>query len=164
MPLFVHEFCDYPNLKNEDNGWWEYDPDTGKVYNRRGGWHMYHEHPLQEFKEATWDEIIALTIRDDSYATGWIAPSGEWFGCAPEDHVNFAIYYLNTTEEQLEQDGWIKVTEIPIWLYRNDRDLWRGRYEYHFLNPYKYITKAQEKTLAEHGLELTEYDREYNLQ
>ena len=164
MPLFVHEFIDYPNLKNHDNGWWEYNPDTGKVYNRNGGWHDFHEHPLQEIKEMTWDEVIAMTVRNDNCATGWIAPDGEWFGCEPMDHVDLARYYLKTTEQDLEEKGWIKITEVPFWLYRNEPELFPGRYEYHFLNPYKYITKAQEKTLAEHGIELTEYDRKYNLQ
>lgn len=163
MALFVHEFVDYPNLKNHDNGWWEFDENTQKVYNRNGGWHELHYHPMNEFKEMTWDEVIAMDVRDDTCYTGWVSPDGTWYGCEPMDHELMARCYFKTTEEKLENEGWIKVTEIPSYLLAMAPDVYPDRYEYHFFNPYGYITKAQEKTLAEHGIELTEYDRKYNL-
>ena len=164
MPLFVHEYYDTPSQKNIENGWWEYRPETGKVYNRNGGWHNFSEHPMQEFKEGEWPDIIAMTIRDDSLLTGWIAPDGEWYGCESTEHVSLANYLLKTSERDLEERGWIKVTEIPWYLHREDPTNWPNRYEYyHFSNTHR-ITKAQEKTLADHGLELKPYDIRHNLE
>lgn len=137
--LFVHEFMEYNDGSVRENGWWEYNPDTETVYNRNGGWHTYHHRPEEEIIESTWDEILARTIRDDSCITGWIAPDGEFFGCAPMDHVRLAQYYLKTTEEHLEQEGWIKITEVPYWVKGKYPNI-NGRYEYHFFNPYKHIT------------------------
>ena len=162
--LFLHEFMTGNDGYTYDNGWWEYDPDTGMVYNRNGGWHNYKYNPKEEIIESTWDDILAMTIRDDSYTTGWIAPDGEFFGCAPMDHVRLAKYYLKTDEEYLEKEGWLKITEVPLWtLVGNDYPSSNGRYDYHFFNPYKHITQAQYRTLKSKELELTEYDLKYNL-
>ena len=160
--LFVHEFAEYGDGSVHDNGWWEYDPISERVYNRNGGYHYLHHRPEEEIIESTWDEILARTIRQDSYTTGWIAPDGEFFGCAPMDHLRLAEYYLKVKEEQLEENGWIKITEVPWWAKGRYPEL-NGRYEYHFFNPYKHITQAQYKTLKDKGLELEEYDLKYNL-
>lgn len=163
MPLFVHEYYDTPSTKNIENGWWEYDKETGRVYNRAGGWHIFHAHPMQEFKECDWEDILAMTIRNDDLQTGWIAPNGEWFGCETTDHEKLARYYLKTTERDLEEKGWIKVTEIPAFLRIQDPETFPNRLEYFFLNPYGFITKMQENTLFEKGLELSKFDREHHL-
>lgn len=160
--LFVHEFMEYGDGTVRDNGWWEYDPDTEKVYNRNGGWHDYRHRPEEEIIESTWEDILARTIRDDSCVTGWIAPDGEFFGCDPMDHARMAEYYLKTTEQYLEDDGWIKITEVPFWAMGKYPNI-NGRYEYHFFNLHKHITQAQYKTLKDKGLELEEFDLKYNL-
>lgn len=162
MPLFVHEFMEYGDGSVHDNGWWEYDPDTEKVYNRNGGYHYLHHRPEEEIIESTWEDILAETIRDDDCITGWIAPDGTFYGCDPMDHIRLAEYYLKTNEEKLENEGWIKITQLP-WFMREDSDNPNGRYEYHFFNPYKHITQAQYMTLKYKGLELTDYDLKYNL-
>lgn len=159
--LFVHEFLTYRDGVVRDNGWWEYDPTTEMVYNRNGGRHSYTHTSQEEIIESTWEEILAKTLRNDDCITGWIAPDGEFFGCDPMDHVKLAKYYLKTEEEQLESDGWIKITEVPWWA-RSADDL-NGRYEYFFFNPYKHITQSQYKTLQDKGLKLKEYDLKYNL-
>ena len=158
---FLHEFVDYPNRKNMDNGWWQYDPDTGKVYNRNGGWHDYKYHPKEEIIESTWADILKLEIRDDSYTTGWIAPDGTFYGCAPMDHIGLAKYYLGKDEAELEEAGWMKITEVP-YMFRGQPGWGNDRFEYYFFNPYKYITDAQIKTLNAKGIELKEYDKKYN--
>ena len=160
--FFVHEYIEYGDGSVHDNGWWEYDPVSERVYNRNGGYHYLHHRPEEEIIESTWDEILARTIRQDDYTTGWIAPDGEFFGCAPMDHLRLAEYYLKVEEEQLEENGQIKITEVPWWAKGKYPNL-NGRYEYHFFNPYKHITQAQYKTLQAKGLELEEYDLKYNL-
>lgn len=70
--LFLHEYIEYGDGTVYENGWWEYDPDSGKVYSRNGGYHDYHYNPKEEIVESTWEEIFAQTIRHDDYTTGWI--------------------------------------------------------------------------------------------
>lgn len=160
--LFLHEFVDYPGAQGVDNGWWEYNPDRELLFNRNGGYHSHRYHPKEEIIESTWEEILYLSIRDDSYITGWIAPDGTFYGCAPMDHVRLAEYYLKTKENKLEEDGWLKITQLAFFT-KPKPDNPNGRYEYLFFNPYKYITQAQYKTMRQKGLELTEYDKQYNL-
>ena len=160
MPLFVHEFVNYsnpaPEYQNVDNGWWEYDPELGKVYNRNGGWHMYCHHPMEEIIESTWSEIFKKTLRDDSLKTGWISPDGEWFGCAAQAHALFAEEYLESYEEKLEEQGWVKVTEIPYFLRHMDPNTFAEPYEY--CNTSEFLTEAQKITLLNHNISLHPWD------
>ena len=41
---------------------------------------------------------------------GWISPSGEFFGCDFYYHRTIAEKYLKSSEEELENKGWIKLT------------------------------------------------------
>lgn len=148
---FVHEYNDYPSAKNVDNGIWLFE--NNRCYNRRGGYHEYRPHPMDEFFEAdSWRDIIKQSfLKDrDKYITGWIAPDGEFFGCAPEDHDDLAEYVLEKTQSELEETGWLKVYEVPwrlraIATYREDY----GPYSY-FGHP----TEKQEITLERLGIKI----------
>lgn len=146
---FVHEYTDYPNQKNVDCGIWRYD--MGQCYNRRGGYHNYHPHSMDEFFEAdSWDDIIKQQMLADrnNYTTGWIAPDGEFFGCAAEDHDDMAEYVFNKSQRELEDTGWLKVYEVP-WRLRAESLYDYGKYSY-FGRP----TTAQEATLERLGVHL----------
>ena len=142
---FVHEFVDYPNHKNVDNGWWEYDEITNKCYNVAGGWHFYHLHPKDEFIEGTWDDVLIydFNLHRDDYITGWISPEGDFFGCSPQEHSRVAEYIYGMTEREMENSGYIKVYELPIWMRNTDR-----RYDY-FGHP----TAAQQEVLIKLGID-----------
>ena len=40
---------------------------------------------------------------------GWIAPDGTWFGCSNNDIDDVAELFLNSSEEKLQENGWIKI-------------------------------------------------------
>lgn len=149
MAIFVHEFVDYPNVKNIDNGWWEYDEELGRVYNLMGGWHNYTPHPLNIFIKGTWEDVMRedLLLHRNDYVTGWIAPDGEFFGCSAMGHRDVAEYIFGKTERELEDSGYLKIYENPA----------RLRAEYNFKNQYSYYgrpTQAQELTLERLGVEI----------
>ena len=147
---FVHEFVDYPNHKDVDNGWWEYDDVLRRCYNSMGGWHNYHPHPKDTIIEGTWDDVIVadLKLNKDSYITGWISPEGDFFGCSPQNHSKVAEYIYNCNERELEQKGFIKIYELPIVLRNIERYGYSNRYDY-FGRP----TVAQQEVLIKLGLD-----------
>lgn len=148
MPRFLHEISTYPNGITLDNGWWEI---RGcRLYNRVGGWHDYRPSETDEIRECTWEDIVRETVRDDTQTTGWIAPDGTFYGCAPMDHSDLAECVLHTTERDLEARGYVKIYENPIQLRR----------AYPEYGPYSYIrcdghhpNEAQLRILHEKGLE-----------
>ena len=112
--LFLHEILKYQDGRTRDNGWWEIGHD-GYVYNRRGGRHSYVPSEDDEIVEKEdWSDIIKATVRDDTYATGWIDTNGEFYGCARTDHALMAEYYFGQNEVQLENMGYVKVYELPM--------------------------------------------------
>ena len=153
---FVHEFVDYPSQKDVDNGFWEYE--DGMCYNRFGGHHDYKEHPLNKFFTAdSWDDVLKYTIRDDTQITGWLAPDGTFYGCAPMDHMYLEDHVLQRDASELEDEGWIKIYENPI----NMRILHLDKYDEE-LPPYDYLgaqypTPQQQEVLIKKGLTLHDY-------
>jgi len=148
---FVHEYNDYPNAKNVDSGIWEFDGEF--CYNRYGGYHVYHPHPLDiVFEEDSWDDVIRtqLITKKDKYITGWISPNGGFFGCAPEDHDDVARYIFNKTQIELEEAGYIKVYENPRRL-RATASYNMEQYSYYCYNR---PTSAQEITLERLGIKI----------
>jgi len=147
---FLHEYSIFANGVRCDNGYWEIDGDY--LYNRAGGRHDYNPKPDDEIIEADgWDEIIRMTVRDDSETTGWIAPDGEFFGCSPRDHRNMAVYLFGMEEDELEEKGYLKIFENPNMVIINA--LLNGE-EPHRYEAYvrRYTTEAQRETLAKKGL------------
>ena len=98
---------------------------------------------MDEFFEAdSWRDIIKQSfLKDrDKYITGWIAPDGEFFGCAPEDHDDLAEYVFEKTQSELEEAGWLKVYEVHWRL----RAMATYREDY---GPYSYFGRPTEKQL-----------------
>ena len=148
---FVHEFVDYPSQKNVDNGIWEYE--NGICYNRFGGHHSYTEHPLNKFFTAdSWNDVLKYTIRDDTQITGWLAPDGTFYGCAPMDHMALEDHIIQRNASELENEGWIKI-------YKNSMNMRMLHDEE--LPPYDYLgahypTLQQKEVLLKKGLTLHE--------
>ena len=55
------------------------------------------------------DLDYSLLLEKDS-ENGWISPSGEFFGCDFFYHKMIAEMYLHSSEYNLEEHGWIKLT------------------------------------------------------
>ena len=148
---FVREFVDYPSQKNVDNGIWEYE--NGICYNRFGGHHSYTEHPLNKFFTAdSWDDVLKYTIRDDTQITGWLAPDGTFYGCAPMDHMALEDHVIQRDASELENEGWIKI-------YKNSMNM--RMFHDEELPPYDYLgahypTPQQKEVLFKKGLILHE--------
>ena len=147
---FVHKYEKNDEGKLLDGGIWLLD--KGLCYNRKGGYHHYTPNELDEIFDAdSWGDIIKqeMLAKKNDYTTGWIAPDGEFFGCAPEDHYDMAIYVLGAnTESELEDAGWLKVYKVP-WRLRTMSSYYKEPYGY-FGRP----TPAQEITLERLGIEI----------
>ncbi len=147
---FIHKYTKNSEGKLLDGGIWLYD--NGVCYNRKGGHHDYTPTNLDEIFEAdSWAAIIKqeMLAKRNDYVTGWIAPSGEFFGCDAQDHYDMARYVLGAdTETELEDCGWIKVYEVP-WRLRAISSYERKPYGY-FGRP----TLAQEETLKKLGVDI----------
>lgn len=104
MSRFLHEKED-----GYDNGWWKIVGD--KLENPYGGYHYYHPREDDEIVEANDFDELDWTgcLLDERQTTGWIAPDGTWYPCSPRDHRAVARWVLKSTEESLENRGYIKV-------------------------------------------------------
>ena len=88
-----------------NGGWWYYNEDLERIENGGGGWN-YHIPKSEEIVEAnSWDELDWSYLLDDTSITGWVSPSGEFYGCAPREHDDIAYYILHSTERELEKKG-----------------------------------------------------------
>lgn len=113
--IFIHEYAEYGNGTVKDNGWWEWD--NGNLVNCGGGYHEADS--LETYKEKiecdSWEELFktdvyknSLIIKDSEF--GWLSPEGNFYGCDYRDHERLARYYFEKDEEQLENEGWAKIT------------------------------------------------------
>ena len=146
--LFYHEKL--PN--GISNGFWEVDEDDligaksddlVRLFNQFGG---YHYHILTSGDKfifvPSWDDLSWKDILIKPNASlGWISPSGEFFGCDYRDHEKVAEYVLNSSERELEKQGWVKIYSCDglQWYHEN-------------LRP----TEEQKRVLREKGFELDE--------
>lgn len=146
--LFYHEKL----LNGVDNGFWEVDEDdligaesgdVVRLYNQFGGYH-YHILTNEDsfisvpsWGDLPWKDIL---IKPNALL-GWISPSGEFFGCDYHDHEIVAEYVLNSSERELEKQGWVKIYSCDglQWYHEN-------------LRP----TEEQKRVLREKGFELDE--------
>lgn len=153
---FLREFVDYPSQKDVYNGIWEYE--NGICYNRFGGHHDYKEHPLSEFFTAdNWDDVLKYTIRDDTQITGWLAPDGTFYGCAPMDHMYLEDHVLQRDATELEDEGWIKIYENPINMrVHHSSEYGEDLPQYDYLGMH-YPTQQQKEVLLKKGLTLHDY-------
>ena len=112
------------NFYKVSNGQYEfwalegYKPNYGEVwYNMRGGWQPKAGTTIlaqeqvknkDEFIDRHRKEIFDYLIEKDS-DFGWLAPNGEFYGCAWANHERLAEDYFGEEEGQLERKGWIRV-------------------------------------------------------
>lgn len=144
---FLHAFSRYSNGDVVDNGYWEIKGDY--IENYDGGRTSYTPSPDDKIVYYdSWKSLYYHTVRDDTQITGWIAPNGEFFGCAPQNHRLMTLFYFGESDERaLEKKGYIKIYETPIRLRASNPNL--PRYEYGFKMP----TSAQLEVLIAKGLE-----------
>ena len=121
----------------DHNTWWEVE--DNRVYNPDGGGYKYLNKDLPVVEAANWDSLDWSCLLDKKSRVGWIAPDGTWFGCDPKMHDKVAQRFFKSTEEKMEQKGWIKV--YRSWL-THTRDWYvKGMV----------VTKAQADTLFSQG-------------
>ena len=152
MAKFFHEII-RSDKSIIDNGWWEIR--SGKLYNRYGGCHDYHPQPDDEIREDTWTGILNETIRNDQETTGWIAPDGTFYGCSSSGHEDLAKYFFSKTEREMEEDGFVKIYENPMYLriYKN-----RPEYDYCLSGFRQFLTRRQVEKINEKGLPVRDED------
>lgn len=83
---------------------------------------------------------------DPNSKTGWLAPSGDWYGCGNGNHQEIAYELLHLKERELELAGWIKIWYAPYAasLYPTNPYDWYCESEH--------ITKAQKDFLLSRNL------------
>lgn len=101
------------------NYWWELDTATplnkATVYNSAGGRMTEVDCTKLQIAEATdWQDLNwkGTVVWDNNFKTGWLAPSGEFFGCDYRCHSTCANYVLKSSEQKLEKTGHIKITKM----------------------------------------------------
>ena len=95
--------------------------------------------------------MLPIMIRDDSQITGWLAPDGEFFGCAPTDYLDLENYVIKKDARLLEKEGWIKIYEIP-WQLCNVTN--QSNYSYF---GEKHPTPQQQEVLRDKGIYIEDY-------
>lgn len=150
---FLHEYLEYNDGTIRDNGWWEID--GNKLYNIKGGFHYYDPSPNDIIIEADgWDDVpLEDFLCDDTAITGWIAPDGKFYGCDPMDHDLIASRVLHSSEEDLEEKGYVKIFRNPGYLVYIMREKGYDIDVYEFLGRSHLLTEAQKITLAMKGFD-----------
>lgn len=99
--------------------------------------------PASADSEEECDYSLLLDSESDN---GWISPSGEFYGCGFFYHRTIAEKYLKSSEEELENKGWIKLTSVsgPIANSRN-------------------ITAAQKSVLLRKDYSEEKIERDFNI-
>lgn len=121
-----------------NGGWWEYQEDLDRIVNDCGGWCFYSKN--MEIVEANnWDELDWSYLLDDTKTTGWISPTGEFYGCKPRDHDDVAYWILHSSEQELEAKGFVKIY-FDIFSHK-----------YCWYSNRLYLTPAQKHVLEEKG-------------
>ena len=72
--------------------------------------------------------------------TGWLSPTGEWHPCETYEHTSYASRVLNSSENRLENTGWVKITRSAMGI-REQKIYWDLRHtltpeQVRFLRPY----------------------------
>ena len=127
-----------------NGGWWYYNEDLERIENGCGGWNYHIPKPEEIVEANSWDDLDWSYLLDNTSITGWISPSGDFYGCAPRDHDDVAYYILHSTERELEKKGYVKIF----------RDAFS--HEYGWYSDKLHLTSAQLHVLEEKGLEIDE--------
>lgn len=100
-----------------NNWWWEYDASLPKssttLYN--SGFGMSSDIDIRGLETAEAEDRTGLDwygtdVLNDKFKTGWLSPSGKFFGCDYRHHLDQARYVHKKREEELENLGWIKIS------------------------------------------------------
>ena len=99
-----------------ENWWWELDTttpsDNATLYNMFGGKNsgvdvtgleVVH---AQNWRDLDWRGTAAY---DSKYKTGWLSLDGKFYGCDYRYHDYNARFIHGKTEDQLENEGWVKI-------------------------------------------------------
>ena len=113
----------YYKLKNHSsafvkvqNYWWKLDTNTplnnATIYNYFGGCQSNIDLNGKLIIEADdWSDLDwkGTDVYSDSFKTGWLSPDGDFYGCSNEEHLQQAHFVHKKYENELEQQGWIKI-------------------------------------------------------
>jgi hypothetical protein len=55
------------------------------------------------------------------YKNGWLSPFGDWTQCQYHDHIDVAYYVLKSSEGDLENKNYIKISDSHVFNTRNNR-------------------------------------------
>lgn len=99
--------------------WWEYDESTpiscatlkteaGREYK---GVNLENENIVtaSSWQELDWN---GTAILNEDFDTGWLSPSGKFYGCAYTLHSSQAMLVHGKREEDVEREGYIKITRF----------------------------------------------------
>ena len=136
-------------MNDEFNGFWKLEERGSQLVciNRFGGWHDYCKELGEDIYEVEKYEDLPFTkyYINDKYKTGWLDRNGRFYGCDWEMHVFVAEYCFKKTEEELEKEGWIKITKSTYgssWF----TDI-TGEYDYYYLSDWP-MTAEQKNWLS----------------
>lgn len=132
-----------------DNYWWKLSLttplDKATVYNYSGGHMSEIDCTKKEIVEATDWEFLdwkGTVLYDDKFDTGWLSPSGEFFGCDYRAHYMCALMVLRQEDKKLEEKGYIRITKS----FENDK--LSAQIPYFLNHSYPKPTKKQMDYLA----------------
>lgn len=112
------------------NWWWEYDPSLPKtntnLINSYGGINSGVD--ISGLETATAENKSGLNwygteAYDIKYKTGWLSPNGKFFGCDYRNHASQAKYVHGKSENELENEGWVKISYTIYYNKNRTRDL-----------------------------------------
>ncbi len=101
-----------------DNFWWRLSLttplDKATVYNYSGGHMSEIDCTKKEIVEAEDWEFLdwkGTVLYDDHFNTGWLSPSGDFYGCDYRAHYMCALMVLRQDDKKLEEKGYIRITK-----------------------------------------------------
>lgn len=137
-----------------NNWWWEYDATLPKscttLYN--DGLGKTSDIDIEGMETAEAEDLSELNwygteVYDNKYITGWLSPSGKFFGCDYRRHNAQAKYVHGKYESDIENEGWVK---ISYKLYYNKNGTRSLEAIFYSQNNNVYPTKEQIKYIQKH--------------
>ena len=141
-------------MNGEFNGFWKIEErEEGTVcVNRFGGWHWYTEDLGNDFYEVDKYEDLPFKkyLINDKYKTGWVDREGRFYGCDWEQHSDVAWYCFGKEEYELEEAGWIKITNT---IYKDWFSNSNGELDYYYTSDWP-MTAEQINWLNKNGFKV----------
>ena len=102
-----------------ENYWYEYDestpPNNARIWNMYGGCMSDIDLTNSEFVEAEDFNFLdwsGTSLLSQDFPTGWLDKKGNFFGCSPKHHKEQAKLVHNHSEQELEEQYFIKIAYI----------------------------------------------------